>query len=54
MSGSRAFPFRHLPSAQQITLAITVLSALWTLFLLLYDGIDLVVLGIRVRSHDWS
>ena len=54
MSGSRPFSFRHLPSAQQITLAILVLSALWTLFLLLYGGIDFVVLGIRVRSHDWS
>ena len=54
MSSSRRFSFLRLPAAQQFTLAITVLSVLWTLFLLIFDGIDFSLLGMRVRSHRWS
>lgn len=54
VSGSPPFSFRHLPRGQQLTLAITGLSALWTLFLLLFGGIDVSLLGVRLRSHDWS
>ena len=54
MSGSRLFPFRQLPARQQVTLAIAVLSVLWTLFVLIVGGIDISVFGQRVRSNDWS
>ena len=30
------------------------MSVLWTLFLLIFDGIDFSLLGMRVRSHRWS
>ncbi len=54
MSRSHPFRFRHLPARQQFTLAIAALSVLWTLFVLIFGGIDTSVLGVRVRSHDWS
>ena len=54
MSGLRPFSFRHLPSAQQITLAITAAGVLWALFLWISGGIDFSFLGMRVRSHRWA
>jgi 4-amino-4-deoxy-L-arabinose transferase-like glycosyltransferase len=46
--------FRHLPARRQFTLAIAALSILWMLFVLILGGFDTSVLGVRVRSHDWS
>lgn len=54
MSRAHPFRFRQLPSRQQFTLAIAALSVLWTLFVLIFGGIDTSVLGVRVRSRDWS
>jgi 4-amino-4-deoxy-L-arabinose transferase-like glycosyltransferase len=45
---------RRLPPRQQFALAIAALSVLWTLVVLILGGIDISVLGVRVRSHDWS
>jgi 4-amino-4-deoxy-L-arabinose transferase-like glycosyltransferase len=40
--------------AARLTLAIAALSLLWTLVVLISGGFDTSVLGVRVRSHDWS
>jgi 4-amino-4-deoxy-L-arabinose transferase-like glycosyltransferase len=46
--------FRQLPARQQFTLGIAALSILWTLVVLILGGIDMSVLGLRVRSSNWS
>lgn len=52
MSGPHSF--RQLPARQQFALAIAALSILWTLVVLVLGGIDISVLGMRVRSTNWS
>jgi hypothetical protein len=46
--------FRQLPAAQRLSLAVGTLSGVWALSLLIFGGIDISVLGIRIRSNDYS
>ncbi len=54
VSGSLPISFRKLPPPQRFALAIGLLSLLWALVVLLLGGIDTSILGLRVRSSNWS
>jgi dolichyl-phosphate-mannose-protein mannosyltransferase len=54
VSGALPISFRKLPPPQRFALAIGLLSLLWALVVLLLGGIDTSILGLRVRSSNWS
>ncbi|HEX2456160.1 MAG TPA: glycosyltransferase family 39 protein [Vicinamibacterales bacterium] len=54
MSDDQRSSFRRLPARQRLALAIGLLSAFWTLWLLIFGGIETSIFGVRVRSHDLS
>ena len=54
VSGSLPISFRKLPPPQRFALAIGLLSLLLALVVLLLGGIDTSILGLRVRSSNWS
>jgi hypothetical protein len=53
VNDDQQFQFRRLPARQQLALAVGVLSVFWTFCLLFFGGIDLSMLGIRIRSNSW-
>ncbi len=54
MPGSRFLPLQGVSRPLQITLAIAVLSGLWALIILIVGGVNLSILGLRVRSTSGS
>ena len=46
--------FRRLSVPARISLTIGVLSALWTLWVILFGGVDESILGLRFRSTNWT